>query len=101
MTENGCNLLEIKADKMAIGGAENSKNYQTHQVQLQKEDAIYLFSDGYADQFGGPKGKKFMYKRFKELILSIQENTMSIQKETINKTMLDWKGDLDQIDDIC
>jgi len=101
MTENGCNLLEIKADKMAIGGAENSKNYQTHQVQLQKGDAIYLFSDGYADQFGGPKGKKFMYKRFKELILSIQENTMSIQKETINKTMLDWKGDLDQIDDIC
>ena len=101
MTENGYNLLEIKGDKMAIGGAENSKNYQTHQVQLQKGDAIYLFSDGYADQFGGPKEKKFMYKRFKELILSIQENTMDIQKETLNKTMLDWKGDLDQIDDIC
>jgi serine phosphatase RsbU (regulator of sigma subunit) len=101
MTENGCNLLEIKADKMPIGGAENAKNYQTHQVQLQQGDAIYLFSDGYSDQFGGPKGKKFMYKRFKELILSVQEHTMSKQKEILNTTMIEWKGDLDQIDDIC
>ena len=94
-------LIEIKADKMAIGGAENSKNYQTHQVQLQQGDAIYLFSDGYADQFGGPKGKKFMYKRFKELILSVQDHSMSKQKEILDVTMLNWKGDLDQIDDIC
>lgn len=101
MTENGYNLLEIKADKMAIGGAENSKKYQTHQVQLQQGDAIYLFSDGYADQFGGPKGKKFMYRRFKELILSIQEHPMSKQKEIFDTTMLNWKGDVDQIDDIC
>lgn len=101
MTENGYNLLEIKADKMAIGGAENSKKYQTHQVQLQQGDVIYLFSDGYADQFGGPKGKKFMYRRFKELILAIQEHPMSKQKEIFDTTMLNWKGDLDQIDDIC
>lgn len=101
MTENGYNLLEIKADKMAIGGAENSKKYQTHQVQLKQGDTIYLFSDGYADQFGGPKGKKFMYRRFKELILAIQEHPMSKQKEIFDTTMLNWKGDLDQIDDIC
>lgn len=101
MTEKGYNLLEIKADKMAIGGAENSKKYQTHQVQLQKGDTIYLFSDGYADQFGGPKGKKFMYKRFKELILSLQEHPMNLQKEIFDTTMIEWKGDLDQIDDIC
>ncbi|KJS05830.1 MAG: hypothetical protein VR77_07175 [Flavobacteriales bacterium BRH_c54] len=101
MTENGYNLLEIKADKMAIGGAENSKKYQTHQVQLKQGDTIYLFSDGYADQFGGPKGKKFMYRRFKELILAIQEHPMSKQKEIFDTTMLNWKGDIDQIDDIC
>lgn len=101
MTENGYNLLEIKADKMAIGGAENSKKYQTHQVQLQQGDAIYLFSDGYADQFGGPKGKKFMYRCFKELIISMQEHSISKQKEILDVTMLNWKGDLDQIDDIC
>ncbi len=94
-------LIEIKADKMPIGGAENAKNYQTHQVQLQQGDAIYLFSDGYADQFGGPKGKKFMYKRFKELIINMQEYAMSKQKEIFDTTMIEWKGDSDQIDDIC
>jgi serine phosphatase RsbU (regulator of sigma subunit) len=94
-------LIEIKADKMAIGGTENSRNYQTHQVQLQQGDSIYLFSDGYADQFGGPKGKKFMYKRFKEVILSMQEYSMDIQKEILHKTLIGWKGNLDQIDDIC
>lgn len=98
---NGFNLLEIKADKMAIGGNTNNRNYQTHRIQLRKNDVIYLFSDGYADQFGGPKGKKFMYKRFKELILSIHNQPMSDQKEILNTTLMEWKGSLDQIDDIC
>ena len=101
ITENGYNLLEIKADKMAIGGAENSKKYRTRQVQLQKGDTIYLFSDGYADQFGGPKSKKFMYKKFKALLASVQEQSMDEQKDILHKTISDWRGNLDQVDDIC
>lgn len=101
LTENGYNLIEIKANKMAIGGIENTKKYQTHLIQLHKGDTIYLFSDGYADQFGGPKSKKFMYKKFKELIASIQEQSMDEQKNILDKTTLDWRGNLDQIDDIC
>jgi serine phosphatase RsbU (regulator of sigma subunit)/Tfp pilus assembly protein PilF len=101
ITENGYNLLEIKADKMAIGGAENSKKYRTRQVQLQKGDTIYLFSDGYADQFGGPKSKKFMYKEFKALLASVQEKSMEEQKDILHKTISDWRGNLDQVDDIC
>ena len=101
LTENDYNLIEIKANKMAIGGVENTKNYQTHLIHLHKGDTIYLFSDGYADQFGGPKSKKFMYKKFKELIASIQEYSMDEQKNVLHKTISDWRGNLDQIDDIC
>lgn len=101
LTENGYNLIEIKADKMAIGGVENTKKYQTHFLQLQKGDAVYLFSDGYADQFGGPKSKKFMYKQFKQLLASVQEQSMDEQKDILHKTIIDWRGNLDQVDDIC
>lgn len=101
LTENNYNLIEIKADKMAIGGVENTKKYRTHFLQLQKGDAVYLFSDGYADQFGGPKSKKFMYKKFKELLASVQEQSMDEQKNKLHKTITDWRGNLDQIDDIC
>lgn len=101
LTEKDYNLIEIKADKMAIGGVENTKKYRTHFLQLQKGDTVYLFSDGYADQFGGPKSKKFMYKQFKQLLITIQERPMEEQKNILNKTILNWRGDLDQIDDIC
>lgn len=101
LTEKDYNLIEIKADKMAIGGVENTKKYRTHFLQLQKGDTVYLFSDGYADQFGGPKSKKFMYKQFKQLLITIQEQPMEEQKNILDKTILNWRGDLDQIDDIC
>ncbi|PIV58023.1 MAG: histidine kinase, partial [Bacteroidetes bacterium CG02_land_8_20_14_3_00_31_25] len=60
---------------------------------------FYLFSDGYADQFGGPKGKKFMYKKLKEMLLSIQDKTMQEQFGIIDKTIEEWRGDLFQVDD--
>ncbi len=101
MDEEGTSFYEIKSNKMAIGGGDNKTNYQTHTVKLNKEDAIYLFSDGFADQFGGPKGKKFMYKNFKKLLLSIQKNSMENQLQIVDKTLIDWKGDLSQLDDIC
>ena len=92
---------EIKANKMAIGGGENKKVYTTHSILLEKEDTLYLFSDGYADQFGGPQGKKFMYKPFKRMFLSIQDKSMELQLAHIDKTMREWKKDIEQLDDIC
>ena len=75
--------------------------FSNHQIDLKKGNTLYMFSDGYQDQFGGKKGKKFMIKRFKELLLSIQDKDMQEQKEIIHKTITDWKGDLPQVDDIC
>jgi len=74
--------------------------YATHLIKLKKGDYIYIFSDGYADQFGGPKGKKFMYKRFRDYILTLNGKKMEEQKDYLNTTIEDWKGSLEQIDDI-
>ena len=71
-----------------------------HKLKLEKGDVVYLFSDGYHDQFGGPKEKKFMMKRFKQLLLDIHFKPMSQQKVLLQKTMDEWMGDTEQIDDI-
>ena len=94
-------LYEIKGDKMPIGiyGAE-MKGFKTIEIQLEKGDIIYLFSDGYADQFGGPKGKKFKYKPFKQLLLDSCTKPMEEQSKILNTSIENWKGDLEQIDDI-
>lgn len=94
-------LLETKADKQPIGKQENSKPFTSHKMHLEKGDTIYVFSDGFADQFGGPKGKKFMSSKFKKLLVSIQGETMAKQKEFINKTFEDWRSEQEQLDDVC
>ena len=94
-------LTEIKADLQAVNYTENPIPFTNHQVQLNSEDKIYLFTDGFADQFGGPKGKKFMYKPFKELLLSIYDKLMEEQEDILKKHFQDWKGDLEQVDDVC
>jgi len=94
-------LLETKADKQPIGKFDKQTPYTTHTFELEKGDSIYIFSDGYADQFGGDRGKKFKSKSFKELLLSIQDKPMNEQKEIIDNTFEVWKGDLEQIDDVC
>ena len=93
---------QIKADKFAIGGyyEDKTKKYTNHVIQLQEKDYIYVFSDGYADQFGGPKGKKFMYKRFRDYLLTLNGKSMNAQKDFLNNTIEHWKGPLEQIDDI-
>lgn len=95
-------INQIKADKFAIGTyyEDSSKKYTNHTIQLQEQDYIYVFSDGYADQFGGPKGKKFMYKRFRDYLLTLSGKSMNAQKEFLNDTIEEWKGPLEQIDDI-
>jgi len=96
-------LMEIKPDKMAIGG--DHENFETKEftnqiIKLQKNDCIYLFTDGYADQFGGELGKKFKYKNFQKLLLEIQDNDMKDQKHVLNYHFEQWKGELEQVDDI-
>lgn len=100
LVRNG-ELIEIKADKQPIGKFDYRTAFTNHEIELEKGDAIYVFSDGYADQFGGPKGKKFMYKPFKRLITSIAELSVSEQKEKLSAAFEEWKGDLEQIDDVC
>lgn len=97
----GGEVLETKADKQPIGKFELHKAFTTHTVELQKGDAIYFFSDGYVDQFGGVKGKKFKSKAFKELLLSIQDKSMEDQKLVLDEQFENWRGRLEQIDDVC
>ena len=94
-------LYEIKADKMPIGIYKKELvDFKTNRFQLIEDDVLYMFSDGYADQFGGPKGKKFKYKPFKQLILDNILKPMSEQREIFDTAFESWRGDLEQIDDI-
>ena len=94
-------LFEIKADKQPIGLYDHKKEFSCHQVDLNDDDAVYLFSDGYPDQFGGPKGKKFRYNQFRQLLFEVQPLTMEKQEFKLNEAIENWKGDLEQVDDIC
>jgi serine phosphatase RsbU (regulator of sigma subunit) len=94
-------IIETKADKQPIGKFEELLPYTTHIFELEKGDSIYIFSDGYVDQFGGEKGKKFKAKAFRELLLSIQGQLMENQKTIIDEAFENWRGDLEQIDDVC
>jgi serine phosphatase RsbU (regulator of sigma subunit) len=94
-------IEEIKANKQPIGKFDWMNPFTNHTIQLDKGDTIYIFSDGYIDQFGGEKGKKFKTKAFKALLLSIQEKPMDEQKKIIDESFETWKGNLEQIDDVC
>ena len=91
----------IRPDRMPIGiyGQETAP-FTRHELELQKGDSLYLFSDGYVDQLGGPKRKTFRVKRFRELLLGIQDQSMEAQKKILLKKLKDWQGDVEQIDDI-
>ena len=92
---------ELKPDRQSIGMVENPKRYKQHEVKLAKGDSVYLFSDGYQDQFGGEKGRKYMKGRFKKFILSIQDQDMQTQLASFEKEFNSWKGNREQIDDVC
>ena len=95
-------LTEIKGNKFPIGIfiGEEQKHFTNHEVQLQKGDTVYLFTDGYADQFGGPFGKKFKYNQFKTTLLGMQHLTMEKQREKLLSTIKLWQGQNEQVDDI-
>lgn len=94
-------LIVCKADKMPVGmGHDDSISFTYNQISLEKGDVIYTFTDGYADQFGGPKGKKFKYKQLEEILISIHLLPMKEQSNILNHKFQDWRGNLDQVDDI-
>ncbi len=93
---------EIKADKMPIGihAVKVDKGFANQEFELRKQDMLYLFSDGYVDQFGGERGLKFKHKLFKDLLINISDKSMDNQKTEIEKTMGKWQGDHSQLDDM-
>jgi serine phosphatase RsbU (regulator of sigma subunit) len=94
------NLKLVKADKMPVAIHEIMDPFTLHEVELKKGDAFYTFSDGYADQFGGPKQKKFMSKNFRSLLLSVQDLPMMEQGIKINEVFEEYRSDTDQVDDV-
>ena len=98
--QNG-EFKEISAVRRPIGRSEVAVPFESHQIDISSPVFIYLFTDGYADQFGGPKGKKFKYTQLKELLLKISHETGLVQQKELNAVLQAWKGNLEQIDDIC
>jgi len=94
-------VIETKADKEPIGSFDKMSPYTTHTFELLKGDSLYLFSDGYPDQFGGERGKKFKTGNFKKLLISIQDKSMDEQREILLSEFNKWKGSIEQIDDVC
>jgi serine phosphatase RsbU (regulator of sigma subunit) len=94
-------LIEMHGDKMPIGIAALEENsFTNHRYNLEENDVVYLFSDGFVDQFGGPEGKKFKYQPFRNLLLNISNLPMHLQKNDLIKKFNQWKGNLPQLDDV-
>lgn len=93
-------LYELKGDKMPIAIHDKMDDFTNHEIHVNKGDIIYLFSDGFADQFGGPRCKKYLYKQFKELLLKICHKPMQAQKEDLANEFKTWKGGNHQVDDV-
>src|ERR1700741_518298 len=93
-------VIEYKADKMPVGiYGEEMKPFTLQKIDLKAGDVIYTFTDGFADQFGGPKGKKFKYKQLEEFLLTNSNLPMETQKQKLDAAFESWRGNLEQVDD--
>jgi serine phosphatase RsbU (regulator of sigma subunit) len=99
--ENGLSLIEHKPNKQPIGLYDWMKEFTQEEIELQSGDSLYIFTDGFADQFGGEKGKKFMYKPFKRLLIDVHTKPIYEQAQLISDSFENWRGELEQIDDVC
>ena len=94
-------MLEYKPDKMPVGKYRDEvTSFTLQKVKLQKDDIVYSFTDGFADQFGGEKGKKLKYKPFQEILIKNASQPMEDQKKMLENIFDNWKGDLEQVDDV-
>lgn len=97
----GREVITCKADKMPVGKShDDSSRFTFNELQLEKGDMIYTFTDGYGDQFGGPEGKKFKHKNLRDVLLEVAPLPINKQKEIVANRFEDWKGDLEQVDDV-
>lgn len=96
-------IIEIKGTKLSIGGIESEgiRIFEQHLLNIEKGDCMYLFSDGYVDQFGGPRNKKLTSKRFREIIIRNQHKSIAEQNRLFEKAFEEWKGDNNQVDDVA
>jgi serine phosphatase RsbU (regulator of sigma subunit) len=94
-------LIELDCDRMPVGKGEKEDSFRLFTFDLQPSDLLYLFTDGYADQFGGPKGKKFMSKRLNQKLMDISSLPLQDQHVQLKKGFEEWKNDLEQVDDVC
>ena len=100
LTRNG-EIIETKGDKMPIGiHLHDSRPFTNHEFNIESGDSVYIFSDGYADQFGGPEGKKLKYQSFKNLVSKNSHLPMQEQRKILDTAFEEWKGDLPQVDDV-
>ncbi len=93
-------LFEVKPDRKSVEPSETAESFTNHHIQVSKGDTIYIFSDGFTDQFGGPDDKKFGFKRFRETIVSLQNFEMRAQRKKLEETLREWKMSNEQVDDI-
>lgn len=98
---NSMEIMDIKPNKQPIGRYKDPKPFTTHSIELSKGDCIYISTDGYADQFGGSKGKKFKYANLLKLLKEISPISMNQQVEKLNQNFESWQGQLEQVDDVC
>jgi phosphoserine phosphatase RsbU/P len=100
--EGGPAFEEYKGDKKPIGAFATGNNtlFTNHELTVMPGDSIYLFSDGYADQFGGEKGKKFKKSRLKELLMTMQDKSMGQQRSLLEESFNSWRGEYEQVDDV-
>ncbi len=94
-------FIELEADHMPVGMGESKEPFKLYTIEAKKGEMLYLYTDGYADQFGGPRGKKFKYKELNTLLQQIAHAPVAEQKNILTQTFSDWKGDLEQVDDVC
>jgi len=96
------NIIEFNADRRSVGYFDENHNFSfvNHIIPIEENDVIYMFSDGFSDQFGGPAQKKFKHRRFRHLLLTIHQLPLEKQKETLQNSIMKWKGELEQVDDI-
>jgi tetratricopeptide (TPR) repeat protein len=95
------NIVQLPTDRMPVGIGERKQSFSLHTINCKPGDLLYLYTDGYPDQFGGPKGKKFMYKQLNELLLANHSKNINEQKTELENAFNNWKGNLEQIDDVC
>ncbi len=95
-------IIELKGDRYTVGvGAEPDRPvFNSHFIQIEPDDMVYIFTDGYIDQFGGPEGKKYKFRRFRQLLLTIHQLPLDEQKEQLKRSISEWRGSHEQVDDI-